>query len=261
MIKDDATASQLAAIAAAAGAVIMRHYREGAQPRFKDDLTPVTDADEEAEALILEALARDFPEIPVAAEEEVAAGRGCKPCDHFFLVDPLDGTREFLKRNGEFTVNIAEVKNGVAVAGAVYAPAKNRLFFGGAGGAFEIPQQPDVSLDLGSARAIKARAAADDGLVAVGSRSHQDSETEAFLARLTVKQFVVAGSSLKFCLVAAGEADIYARAGRTMEWDTAAGHAVVAAAGGSVKRWDGTPFLYGKPGFENGAFVVRGLVE
>jgi 3'(2'), 5'-bisphosphate nucleotidase len=256
MIKDSAT--RLAAIAHEAGGVIMRHYREGSTARLKDDRTPVTDADEEAEALILKALAREFPGVPVAAEEDMAAGRGCEPCDHFFLVDPLDGTREFLKRNGEFTVNIAEVRNGVAVAGAVYAPAKDRLFFGGPSGAFEIPQPPDAGFDAKSGRAIRARAPAEDGFVAVGSRSHPDRETEAFLARFAVKQFIAAGSSLKFCLVAAGEADIYARAGRTMEWDTAAGHAVVTAASGSVTRWDGTPFLYGKPGFENGAFVVRG---
>ena len=238
----------------------MRHYREGAAPRLKQDWTPVTDADEEAEALILKALARDFPGVPVAAEEEMAAGGGCKPCEHFFLVDPLDGTREFLKRNGEFTVNIAEVKDGIAVAGAVYAPAKARLFFGDKAGAFEILQHPDAPFDLKSARPIAARAPRADGLVAVGSRSHGDKETEAFLARFTVKQFITAGSSLKFCLVAAGEADIYARAGRTMEWDTAAGHAVVSAAGGAVTRWDGTPFLYGKPDFENGGFVARGKI-
>src|ERR1700735_2341882 len=131
MIKDDATA--LAAIAYEAGSVIMRHYRDGAAPRLKQDWTPVTDADEEAEGLILKALARDFPGVPGAAEEEVAAGGGCKPCEHFFLVDPLDGTREFLKRNGEFTVNIAEVKDGIAVAGVVYAAGQARLFFGGPG--------------------------------------------------------------------------------------------------------------------------------
>ena len=261
MIKDGATASGLAGIAAAAGTVIMRHYREGAAPRFKEDWSPVTDADEEAEALILQALARDFPGVPVAAEEEVAAGRGCKPCAHFFLVDPLDGTREVLKRNGEVTVNIAEVKDGVAIAGAVYAPAKARLFFGDAHGAFEIVQNPDAAFDLSAARPIKVRAPDDNGLVAVGSRSHPDKETSAFLARFAVKQTITAGSSLKFCLVAAGEADIYARAGRTMEWDTAAGHAVVNAAGGSIARWDGTRFLYGKPGFENGAFVARGALK
>src|SRR6202789_4729091 len=125
MIKDDATARPLAAIAYEAGGVIMRHYREGAAPRLKQDWTPVTDADEEAEALILRALARDFPGVPVAAEEEVAAGRGCKPCEHFFLVDPLDGTREFLKRNGEFTVSTTVVKTAPAVAGVGISPAKH----------------------------------------------------------------------------------------------------------------------------------------
>ena len=254
-----AIVAELAAIAAQAGAIVMRHYRAGTAGRLKDDRSPVTDADEEAEIVILAALARAFPQMPVAAEEAVAAGKGCDPCDHFFLVDPLDGTREFLSGNGEFTVNIAEVKNGMAVAGAVYAPAKARLFFGDAAGAFAAILEADTKFEAGSARAIHVRAPAADGLVAVGSRSHNDAATEEFLKRFPVKQFVSAGSSLKFCLVAAGEADIYARAGRTMEWDTAAGHAVLTAAGGTVKRWDGSPFLYGKPGFENGPFVARGL--
>jgi 3'(2'), 5'-bisphosphate nucleotidase len=255
----DAATAKLAAIAAEAGAIIMRHYRAGTTARIKDDRSPVTDADEDAEAFILAALARDFPDVPVEAEEAAAAGRGCDPCAHFFLVDPLDGTREFLNRNGEFTVNIAEVKDGIAVAGVVYAPAKARLFLGDTDGAFEIPQDPDTLLDMRLARRIQARAPSAGGWVAVGSRSHNDAATEDFLKRFTVHQFVSAGSSLKFCLLAAGEADIYVRAGRTMEWDTAAGHAVLNAAGGRVTRWDGEPFLYGKPGFENGAFVARGL--
>jgi 3'(2'), 5'-bisphosphate nucleotidase len=261
MIKHTATATRLAAIVHRAGAVVMRHYDEGTAARVKDDWSPVTDADVDAEALILAALAQDFPGIPVAAEEEVAAGRGCKPCDHFFLVDPLDGTREFLSRNGEFTVNIAEVRNGIAVAGAVYAPAKARLFFGDDSGAFEIILRPEMEFDPAAARAIHVRKPPADGLVAIGSRSHKDRDTQQFLKQYAIKQFIAAGSSLKFCLVATGEADIYARAGRTMEWDTAAGHALVTAAGGSIQRWDGTPFLYGKPGFENGAFVARGALK
>jgi 3'(2'), 5'-bisphosphate nucleotidase len=254
-----ATVAELAAIAAEAGAIAMRHYRAGATARLKNDRSPVTDADEEAEAFILTALARAFPDVPVAAEEAVAAGKGCKPCDHFFLVDPLDGTREFLSGNGEFTVNIAEIRDGIAVAGAVYAPARARLFLGGGDGAFEMAAEPGAPFDKHAARIIRARKPAADGLVAVGSRSHADTETAEFLKRFTIKQSIAAGSSLKFCLVAAGEADIYARAGRTMEWDTAAGHAVLSAAGGAVTRWDGSPFLYGKPGFENGPFVARGL--
>jgi 3'(2'), 5'-bisphosphate nucleotidase len=254
------TSRTLARIAAEAGAIVMRHYRAGTEARLKSDRSPVTDADEDAEKLILAQLAEVFPGIPVVAEEEAAAGRIAKVGAHFFLVDPLDGTREFLSANGEFTVNIAEVVDGVAVAGAVYAPAIRRLFFGGLSeGAFELSHDAEAALDLGAACIIKARPAPPDGLCAVGSRSHADAATEEFLKSFTVKHFVSAGSSLKFCLVAAGEADIYARGGRTMEWDTAAGHAVLAAAGGSVKKWDGTPFLYGKKTFENPAFVARGL--
>jgi 3'(2'), 5'-bisphosphate nucleotidase len=242
-----ATAQILGEIASSAGALVMRHYQDGAEARLKADRTPVTDADEEAERLILAALAKAFPGVPVVAEEEAAAGRIAETKGHFFLVDPLDGTKEFLSRNGEFTVNIAEVVDGVPVAGAVYAPALARLFTGDAGGAFE------------GMKPIRARPAPKDGLIAVGSRSHKDAATDEFLKAFRVREFVSAGSSLKFCLVAAGEADIYARGGRTMEWDTAAGHAVLAAAGGGVMEWSGAPLLYGKPGFENPAFVARGI--
>lgn len=243
----------LGAIAAEAGNVVMRHYEKGCAARTKDDRSPVTDADEEAEALILKRLAEHFPGVPVVAEEAMAAGHAVVAGNHFFLVDPLDGTREFLSGNGEFTVNIAQVKDGVPVLGVVHAPAKQRLFLGARGeGAFESSGQ---IFDL---RPIAVRPAPADGLVAVGSRSHNDEQTAEFLKRFPVKDYVSAGSSLKFCLVAAGEADIYARAGRTMEWDTAAGQAVLTAAGGSVTLWDGSPFTYGKPGFENPGFVARG---
>jgi 3'(2'),5'-bisphosphate nucleotidase len=252
-----ATATQLARIAAEAGEIVMRHYGV-ASARVKSDRSPVTDADEETEAFILTALAAAFPDVPVVAEEEAAAGRIAQVQGRFFLVDPLDGTREFLSGNGEFTVNIAEVVNGVPVAGVVYAPAVARLFYGEDDGAFEIAHAPGTELDLGKARKIAARAANADGLVAVGSRSHGDAATEEFLKQFKVRAFIPAGSSLKFCLLAAGEADIYARGGRTMEWDTAAGHAVLNAAGGSVRRWDGSVFAYGKPGFENPGFVARG---
>ncbi len=243
----------LARIAAEAGVVVMRHYGS-CEARAKDDRSPVTDADEEAEKLILARLAEKFPGVPVVAEEMMAAGAQVTAAAHFFLVDPLDGTREFLTGNGEFTVNIAEIKNGVPVMGVVYAPAKNRLFVGALeDGAFE------MTGDLGDVRAIAVRPAPADGMVAVGSRSHNDAKTEEFLKQFAVKDFVSAGSSLKFCLVAAGEADIYARAGRTMEWDTAAGQAVLLAAGGTMTLWDGTPFSYGKPGFENPGFVAKGV--
>jgi 3'(2'), 5'-bisphosphate nucleotidase len=241
----------LVRIAQAAGAVVMRHYEAGCDARVKADRSPVTDADEEAETLILAELAAAFPQVPVVAEEEAAAGRIVKVGARFFLVDPVDGTKEFVKHGGEFTVNIGEVADGQPVSGVVFAPAIGRLFVGAVGeGAFEISGN--------TLRAIAVRAPASDGLVAVSSRSHPDAKTDELLKTLPIKGHTNAGSSLKFCLVAAGEADIYPRAGRTMEWDTAAGHAVLRAAGGKVTNWDGAPFLYGKPGFLNGPFIARG---
>jgi 3'(2'), 5'-bisphosphate nucleotidase len=242
----------LVRITQAAGTVVMRHYEDGCSARVKADRSPVTDADEEAEKLILAELERHFPGVPVVAEEAAAAGKMAKAGSHFFLVDPVDGTKEFVKRGGEFTVNIGEIVDGEPVAGVVLAPAIGRLFAGRVGeGAFEISQ--------GLTRAISARRPSADGLVAVSSRSHPDPLTDALLKTLPVKGHTNAGSSLKFCLVAAGEADIYPRAGQTMEWDTGAGHAVLRAAGGKVTTWEGTPFLYGKPGFLNGPFIARGL--
>jgi len=241
----------LVRIAQAAGVVVMRHYEAGAEARVKADRSPVTDADEEAEKLILAELAAAFPNVPVVAEEEAAAGRIADAGAHFFLVDPVDGTKEFIKRGGEFTVNIGEVLDGAPVGGVVFAPALRRLFVGAAGeGAFE--------LSAGDLKPIAARKPPEDGMVAVSSKSHPDAQTDALLGSMNIKGHINAGSSLKFCLVAAGEADIYPRAGRTMEWDTAAGDAVLRAAGGDVSNWDYTPFTYGKPGFENGPFIARG---
>jgi len=255
----------LAGIAWQAGEIILGHYADDAiQARRKADQSPVTAADEDAEAFILARLAEIAPGVPVIAEEETAAGRVQQIADHFFLVDPLDGTKEFLNRNGEFTVNIAEITGGVPVRGVVFAPAKERLFMGELEtGAYELATKPGVAPDFSQARAIKACKPGADGLIAVASRSHRDAKTEEYLAAYPVKDFVAAGSSLKFCLVAAGEADIYPRHGRTMEWDTAAGHAVLAAAGGSVTTIDGKPFVYGKVDekFANPYFVARGLDE
>lgn len=254
----------LANIACRAGEIILRHYTDlTLAARHKDDHSPVTDADEEAEAYIVSALRKRAPNVPIIAEEEVSAGRICDIGQRFFLVDPLDGTKEFLSRNGEFTVNIGEIMDGRPVRGVVFAPARRRLFIGEhACGAFDAEAEADTELDRANFRAISARPAPADGLVAVASRSHRDANTDEYLARFPVKQFVTAGSSLKFCLVAAGEADIYPRLGRTMEWDTAAGHAVLAAAGGSVVTIDGRPFVYGKveEKFANPFFVARGRV-
>lgn len=252
----------LARIAWSAGEIVLRHYAdEGIASRKKEDQSPVTAADEEAEAHILSRLREITPGIAVIAEEEAAAGRVEKIGDRFYLVDPLDGTKEFINRNGEFTVNIAEIFQGAPIRGVVLAPAQGRLFMGETpGGAFELDAQPGATLDFSRARPIAARPAPADGLVAVASRSHRDTKTDEYLAAYPVKEFVSAGSSLKFCLVAAGEADIYPRHGRTMEWDTAAGHAVLAAAGGSVMTLEGGPFVYGKTHekFANPFFVARG---
>jgi 3'(2'), 5'-bisphosphate nucleotidase len=255
-------ACALADIAAKAGEIVMRHYAAGAvETRKKEDFSPVTAADEDAEAFILAELKRVAPDVAVIAEEQVASGHIQKIGARFFLVDPLDGTKEFINRNGEFTVNIAEIVDGKPVRGVVYAPAKGRLWLGESpGGAWEVPMPPGAAFACDASHAIHVRKAPADGMIAVASRSHRDSKTEEYLEHYKIKDFLSAGSSLKFCLVATGEADIYPRHGRTMEWDTAAGHAVLAAAGGSVTRIDGSPFIYGKSGedFANQFFVARG---
>jgi len=243
---------ELAQIARRAGETILEVYRSDFQARTKGDASPVTEADERAEALIVAALRELAPQIPVVAEEAVAAGQVPVIGAEFWLVDPLDGTREFISRNGEFTVNIALVQHGVPVAGVVYAPALGRMFAGAVGG-------PAWSEQAGLRRPLQVRGAPGQGLTVIGSRSHGDAAAlERFLAGRCVAELRAAGSSLKFCLVAAGEADFYPRLGRTMEWDIAAGHAIVAAAGGRVECVDGTPLRYGKPGFENPHFVASG---
>lgn len=253
---------EIARIALGAGEIILRHYSDTAiTARSKEDQSPVTAADEEAEAYILDRLRALSPGVPVIAEEEVSSGKIDRIGERFFLVDPLDGTKEFLSRNGEFTVNIGEIADGRPVRGVVFAPAIGRLFIGEqASGAYELQVDTDATPDFEKLRLISARPVPSDGLVAVASRSHRDAKTEEYLAQFPVREFVSAGSSLKFCLVAAGEADIYPRLGRTMEWDTAAGHAVLAAAGGSVVTIDDRPFVYGKveERFANPFFVARG---
>ncbi|WP_119293189.1 3'(2'),5'-bisphosphate nucleotidase CysQ [Azohydromonas sediminis] len=239
-----------------AGRVILEVYATDFAVRGKDDASPVTEADERAEKLIVPALAALTPGVPVVAEEEVAAGRVPAIGERFWLVDPLDGTKEFIGRNGEFTVNVALVERGEPVLGVVLAPAlgvRGRLFAGAAGvGAW-------VDDDAGR-RPIRCRAVPPEGLTVVASRSHGDAAAlDTFLAGKKVASLASAGSSLKLCLIAAGEADLYPRLGRTMEWDIAAGHAVLRAAGGEVTRLDdGQPLRYGKPGFDNPHFVAAG---
>lgn len=242
----------LVALAERAGAAIMAVYQGDIVVSQKADKSVVTAADTAAEAVILAGLAERFPHIPVVAEESVAAGRCPTVGERFFLVDPLDGTREFISRNGEFTVNIALIEQGVPVAGVVTLPALGTAYWtGGDGVAWR--------RDGGGTVAIACRAVPAAGASVVASRSHRDEATDAFIATLTVKDLVSAGSSLKFCRLAEGRADIYPRFGRTMEWDVAAGHAVLRAAGGSVTGADGTAFRYGKPGWDNPAFIARGL--
>lgn len=239
-------------LAQQAGRVVMDVYATEFTVRAKGDASPVTEADERAEALIVAGLAALTPDVPVVAEEGVAAGRVPAFGKRFWLVDPLDGTREFVHRNGEFTVNVALIEDGQPVLGVVHAPALLRLFGGVSGsGAFVE--------DENGRRPIRCREVPSEGVTVLASRSHGNPVAlEAFLAGRSVAEVKYAGSSLKLCLLAAGEADLYPRFGRTMEWDIAAGHAVLAAAGGSVVDLSGRPLVYGKAGFENPDFVAQG---
>lgn len=250
----------LVGIALAAGRAVMEAYGR-ADARLKEDKSPVTDADLASERIIIEGLRRIAPGTPVVSEEATAAGEPPVAAERFFLVDPLDGTKEFLSRNGEFTVNIALIERGEPVLGVVYAPALERLFWGErGGGAGEATIAPGAALDSFRWRPLQVRPCPASGATAVASRSHRDAATEAWLEAQKVGSLVSAGSSLKFCLLATGEADLYPRFGRTMEWDTAAGHAVLSAAGGRVDTADGLPLSYGKSerGFDNPGFVARG---
>ena len=235
-----------------AGDVVMAIYQQDFSVAEKHDKSPVTQADSEAEALIIPALHALLPGVPVVAEESVVANGLPEVGERFWLVDPLDGTKEFISRNGEFTINVALIENGEPVLGVVLAPAIERLFAGlqGAGAYVE---------DAGVRQEIACRYAWEDGLVVLASRSHgDDTALERFLGGRKVCDVRNAGSSLKLCLLAAGEADVYPRLGRTMEWDIAAGQAVVLAAGGTVEDLQGNPLRYGKPGFENPHFAAWG---
>lgn len=250
-------ARALAEVALAAGPAVMEEYAKGAQARDKADGSPVTAADERAEAIIVARLKTIAPGIAIVAEEATAAGAKLEAPRRFFLVDPLDGTREFIARNGEFTINVGLVEDGAPVAGAVYAPAIDRIWFGG-----RTASAAAVALAAalpGACEPLKVRRAPEK-LTALASRSHADAATEDFLARLGVEERVSAGSSLKFCVIAEGRADVYPRFAPTMEWDTAAGDAVLRAAGGSVAGLDGAALKYGKlaQGLRNAGFVGWG---
>ncbi len=243
-------------LAVEAGERIMEVFEaEEMEVRRKGDQSPVTIADEEADAFITRGLEAAFPGTMIVTEENAASH--ALEGDSFLIVDPLDGTKEFVRRSGEFTVNIAWVEKGVPRLGVVHAPAVGRMFRTlPEGGAVEETGPFDAARP-GATRPIHVRRPDNDALVVVASKSHRDRATDDYIARYRVAETRSAGSSLKFCLVAAGEADLYPRLGRTMEWDTAAGHAVLAAAGGEVVRFDDlTPLRYGKPGFENPFFIA-----
>lgn len=255
----------LISIALAAGDKIMEIYNTDFDSGKKADGSAITEADDAAEKLILSRLADLYPDTPVLAEEGASRGEIPELGERFFLVDPLDGTKEFVNKTGEFTVNIALIEHGVPVGGVVLAPALGRLWAGTVSdGAFAetIAGSP---LELKGDRApIEARPCPEKGRIAVASRSHRSAETEALLTKLGAEDFKPAGSSLKFCLVAEGDADVYPRLGRTMEWDTAAGQAVLEAAGGRVHELngeeEGAPLRYGKEsrGYDNPHFIAWG---
>jgi len=253
MIDAAALLPELVTVSKRAGEAILAVYRTDFDVEHKADYSPVTQADLDAEAIILDALRRLTPDVPIVAEEEVSAGRVPDVGDCFWLVDPLDGTREFLNRNGEFTVNIALIRDRRPVLGIVHTP-DSRVTYTGClpGGATR--QKGD-----GPAEPIHVRTPPPEGLTIVASRRHGSaSEIDHFLNGRKVADRVTCGSSLKFCVVASGEADLYPRFGPTMEWDTAAGHAVLAAAGGCITNTDGTEFLYRKPDFLNPHFIAWG---
>jgi len=228
--------------------------------RLKSDKSPVTEVDERVEEYLLTALARDLPGVPVIAEESAARGETVQHGDAFLLVDPIDGTREFLAHSPEFAINLAFVIGETPVAGAISAPAQGRVWFAG-DGSFTADAPPGGSLPPPQDwRALRTRKAPQEGMTALVSKSHLDAETAAFVARLPIVERISVGSSLKFCVIAEGRADVYPRFGSTMEWDTAAGDAILRAAGGVVLQPGGAPFRYNKAAqrYENGAFVAWG---
>jgi 3'(2'),5'-bisphosphate nucleotidase len=256
----DRIAEIFAEIAIEAGVAVMAVYSVDSHARRKPDQSPVCDADEHAEAIILTRLAARVPGIPTLAEEAAAHGQKSISASTFILVDPVDGTREFLSHNDEFTINIALIVDGAPKAGVVYAPALAQLWIGGRR-ASSCVVAPGAPLPPPEQRLpIHVRDAPAQGLTALASRSHSDAETESFLARLPIRERRMAGSSLKFCAVAEGKADVYPRFGQTMEWDTAAGDAVLRAAGGIVLDGENRPLRYNKveDQFRNGPFVAWG---
>lgn len=243
-------------LALEAGDVIMQVYgADDFDVKVKSDASPVTEADEAADALISTGLRAVYPDMMLVTEEQAEshAARG----DTFLIVDPLDGTKEFIHRRGDFTVNIALVEGGVPTRGVVNAPARGRMFFTLPDGQAVEEAGPFKKDVMGEVTPIRVADSDNAALMVVASKSHRDQATDDYINKYTVKDMTSAGSSLKFCLVATGEADLYPRLGRTMEWDTAAGDAVLRGAGGRVVRFDDHSDLrYGKDGFANPFFIA-----
>jgi len=242
-------------LALEAGERILQIYGQpDFEVRSKGDASPVTEADEAADAVISAGLRAAYPDVTLITEEQ-AASHGLS-ASTFFIVDPLDGTKEFVQRRGDFTVNIAYVQDGVPTHGVVYAPAKGRLFYTRPDGS-SVEETGPFASEPGSLAPLQVSAPDNAALMVVASKSHRDQATDDYISRYAVRDMTSAGSSLKFCLVATGEADLYPRLGRTMEWDTAAGDAVLRGAGGHVVRFeDHQPLAYGKPGWDNPFFIA-----
>jgi len=243
-------------LALEAGDKIMEIYNSPSfEVKTKSDESPVTEADEAADALISAGLSAEFPDELLITEEQSASHSLVG--DTFLIVDPLDGTKEFVHRRGDFTVNIAYVENGVPTRGVVYAPAKERMFYTLADGATVEEVGALLKSEIGETKPLGVSSANNEALLVVASKSHRDQATDEYISKYKTADMKSAGSSLKFCLVATGEADLYPRLGRTMEWDTAAGHAVLAGAGGKVVRFDDHSELrYGKDGYANPYFIA-----
>jgi len=259
-MKERNITSELVNIAYKAGSLIMDIYNKDFEISIKDDNSPVTVADKNAEKLILKDLNNKFPEIPIISEEAYSNGEMPNFSDEFFLVDPLDGTKEFIKKNGEFTVNIGLIKNELANIGVVYAPAKKRMFFcDDINNAYELEINNDFSGSLENAKKINTNSSDLKNITAIISRSHNNIETNNFLKNLSIKETILLGSSYKFCLIASGKADIYPRFSPTCEWDIAAGHAILKAAGGNIYTIDGNEIRYGfkERKFINPSFLAR----
>jgi 3'(2'), 5'-bisphosphate nucleotidase len=244
-------------IAVRAGEVIMKVRAEASRPDYKADGSPVTAADLAADETIRGCLARNLPHLPVVTEETCSGGPAVD-AGRFILVDPLDGTKEFIQGRSEFTVNIALIERGVPVAGAVYAPALHQLYIGGTNAYKLDTRTTDGTLSFSKMHPIAVRSTPPEAWRAVASRSHLDPATKEWIERHGITDLRPSGSSLKFCVIAEGEADVYPRLAPTMEWDTAAGHAVLLAAGGLVTDLDGCPMRYGKPDYRNCNFVAWG---